>query len=83
MALCKRDWERVFFCATEVKFAELSEAEIEWYLNTGEPFDKAGAYGLQGQGARLVRQIRGDYFNVIGLPVRRVYEELTAAGFAL
>jgi len=59
---------------TEVRFAAMSEDEISWYVATGEPKDKAGAYAIQGQGARFIKQIRGDYFNVVGLPVRLLYE---------
>ncbi len=57
---------------TEVSFRELSQGEIAAYVRTGEPMDKAGAYGIQGLGALLVRGIRGDYFNVMGLPVCRL-----------
>lgn len=57
---------------TEVSFRELTDAEIAAYVATGEPMDKAGAYGIQGYGALLVRGIRGDYFNVMGLPVCRL-----------
>lgn len=59
----------VFTTETLVTFYPLSDAEIEAYLDTGEPFDKAGAYGIQGKGALLVQGIEGDYFNVVGLPV--------------
>jgi septum formation protein len=59
----------VFTTETQVTFYPLSDVEIENYLDTGEPFDKAGAYGIQGRGSLLVREIRGDYFNVVGLPV--------------
>jgi septum formation protein len=55
---------------TEVKFAAMSDEEIDWYVNTGEPMDKAGAYAIQGLGSRFIEEIRGDYFNVVGLPVR-------------
>ena len=57
---------------TTVSFRELSEEEIECYIRTGEPADKAGAYGIQGYGALLVEGIRGDYYNVMGLPVCRL-----------
>jgi septum formation protein len=59
---------------TEVKFAAMTEAEIDWYVSTGEPMDKAGAYAVQGRGARFIEAIKGDYFNVMGLPVRLLYE---------
>lgn len=58
---------------TEVKFASMSQAEIDWYVSSGEPMDKAGAYAIQGLGARFIEGIRGDYFNVMGLPVRLLY----------
>lgn len=61
---------------TKVTFWELSETEIEGYLDTGEPFDKAGSYGIQGYGALFVKQIEGDYFSVVGLPVSRLAQEL-------
>ena len=65
---------------TEVRFAEMSEDEISWYVATGEPQDKAGAYAIQGQGARFIKEIRGDYSNVVGLPVRLLYELLGPGG---
>ncbi len=65
------------FCeATQVEFFPLTEDEIRSYVATGEPMDKAGAYGIQGKGCVLVRKIDGDYFNVVGLPVSRVCREL-------
>lgn len=68
---------------TEVRFFPLSERQIEAYLDTGEPFDKAGAYGIQGMGCLLVEGIRGCYFNVVGLPLSRVYRLLTGLGLDL
>ncbi len=59
---------------TRVHFAELSSDEIDWYVSTGEPNGKAGAYAIQGRGALFIREIQGDYFNVVGLPLRLVYE---------
>lgn len=76
VAIRKGSAERTFAVCTEVEFYELTEREIEEYISTGEPMDKAGAYGIQGRGCVLVRQIRGDYFNVVGLPVSRVCREL-------
>jgi septum formation protein len=63
---------------TEVRFAAMTEDEISWYVATGEPKDKAGAYAIQGQGARFIKEIRGDYFNIVGLPVRLLYELIGA-----
>jgi septum formation protein len=60
--------------ATRVRFADLSETEIDWYVSTGEPLDKAGAYGVQEKASIFVEEIQGDYFNVMGLPIRLVYE---------
>ncbi|MDO4405928.1 MAG: Maf family protein [Eubacteriales bacterium] len=65
-----------FVEATEVTFFELSEEEIDWYVGTGEPMDKAGAYGIQGLGRVLVEGIRGDYETVVGLPAARVCRAL-------
>ncbi len=61
-----------FSSETAVTFYPLSEAEIDAYLETGEPFDKAGAYGIQGKGSLLIHGIQGDYFTVMGLPVARL-----------
>ena len=58
---------------TRVRFAEMSVAEIDWYVATGEPMDKAGAYAVQGSAALFIEEIQGDYFNIVGLPVRLVY----------
>jgi septum formation protein len=57
---------------TEVEFRSLSKAEIERYVATGEPMDKAGAYAIQGEGAALIRAVRGCYTNVIGLPLPKL-----------
>jgi septum formation protein len=69
---------------TRVTFKRLSRREIDWYLQTGEPLDKAGAYAIQGRGAFLVREIKGSYTNVVGLPMTEVLEALEKnAGFKL
>lgn len=65
---------------TRVKFAPLAETEIEWYVATGEPMDKAGAYGIQGFASRFVESIEGSYSNVVGLPVQMVYRMISGFG---
>jgi septum formation protein len=65
-----------FSSVVEVDFNVLSESEIESYVNSGEPMDKAGAYGIQGLAAPFIPSIRGDYYAVMGLPVSKVYEHL-------
>ena len=69
--------------ATAVRFRGLTAEEIRRYIATGEPMDKAGAYGIQERGALLVEGIRGDYFNVMGLPVLRLARMLRAFGLDL
>jgi septum formation protein len=59
---------------TRVRFAPMTDAEIDWYVATGEPMDKAGAYAVQGHAALFIEAIDGDFWNVVGLPVRLVYE---------
>ena len=61
---------------TDVSFRELSDEKIEKYASTDEPYDKAGGYGIQGLGSELIYNIDGDFFNVVGLPVTRLYQEL-------
>lgn len=76
-----KDGEKsVFSEATEVVFYPLSDSDIADYIATGEPFDKAGAYGIQGQGSLLVKGIEGDFFNVVGFPVGRLNRELRNLG---
>lgn len=65
---------------TDVTFKQLSNDEIEWYIRTDEPFDKAGAYAIQGLGTFLVKRINGSYTNVVGLPVCEVIEQLIREG---
>ncbi len=69
-----------FHECTLVRFKVLTEEEIAAYVATGEPMDKAGAYGVQGRGCVLVEGIEGDYFNVVGLPVSRLYDEIKKLG---
>ena len=71
----------IFFECTQVEFYPMTEVEISEYIDSKEPMDKAGAYGIQGLGARFVKGIRGDYNNVVGLPVGRLYQELKSHGW--
>lgn len=68
---------------TKVKFRKLNQNLIEKYIKSGEPQDKAGAYGIQGKGALLVESIKGDYFNVVGLPLNALNQLLEKFGISL
>lgn len=61
---------------TRVEFYNLSDEEINTYINTDEPYDKAGAYGIQGLASKFIRGIDGDYFNVVGLPMSAIYQKI-------
>ena len=69
-----------FYERTAVRFLPLSDEEINWYASLDEPYDKAGAYGIQGYGSLLVEGICGDYFNVMGLPVASLRRRLLSLG---
>ena len=72
--------EESFYERTAVKFLKLSDEEIQWYASLDEPYDKAGAYGIQGYGSLLIEGICGDYFNVMGLPVAALNRKLYGLG---
>jgi septum formation protein len=76
VAFVTKDQEESFYEETKVMFWNLTKKDIDNYIKSGEPFDKAGAYGIQGLGATLVKKIEGDYFNVVGLPISRFIREL-------
>ena len=80
--ICREATGRLFSetIKTDVCIKELSELQINWYINSGEPFDKAGAYAIQGIGTFLVKRIQGSYTNVVGLPVCEVLEFLINEG---
>jgi septum formation protein len=80
VCIIKNEIIRTFYGRTSVEFHALSDNEINAYIKTGEPFDKAGAYGIQEKGALLVKGIRGDFFNVMGLPLARTARELEKLG---
>lgn len=62
------------YSQTDVTFGKLSDDEIAVYLDTGDPYDKAGAYGIQGFASKYIKRIEGDYFNVVGLPIYDIYQ---------
>ena len=68
---------------SKVKFYDLDDETIKWYLDTSEPFDKAGAYGIQGQGRALVERIEGDYFAIMGFPVSNFLKNLRKNGYKI
>ena len=72
VAIVSEDVNETFTSVTKVEFYDLTDEEIDWYISTNEPMDKAGAYGIQGFGCRLVKRIEGDYFTVMGLPIAEV-----------
>lgn len=76
IAIVDKNKEIADCVVTDVIFRKLNEIEIDEYIATGEPFDKAGAYGIQERGSLLVKEVRGDYFNVMGLPISRLNEIL-------
>jgi septum formation protein len=80
--VCCKSNGRIFFETVESKvlFKALSDGEIDWYIRTGEPFDKAGGYAVQGLGSFFVKRIEGSYTNVVGLPICEVMEYLMSEG---
>ncbi|MCY7007382.1 Maf family protein [Fusobacterium simiae] len=68
---------------SEVKFLELDDETINWYLDTGEPFDKAGGYGIQGLGRVLIEKINGDYYSIMGFPISNFLENLRKIGYKI
>ena len=78
-----RTGEHCFFETTDVCMYPLKEEEIDRYIQSGDPMDKAGSYGIQGRFAIHIKEIRGDYNNVVGLPVARLYQELQKLGVSI
>ncbi|KEK26379.1 Maf family protein [Bacillus gaemokensis] len=76
VALISKEKTVTFYERTEVTFWELTAEEIDAYIRTKEPLDKAGSYGIQGKGAIFVQHIQGDYYSVVGLPISRLVREL-------
>ena len=78
-----RTGEHRFYEKTDVTMYPMSDEEMERYIASGEPMDKAGSYGIQGRCAIYVKEIKGDYNNVVGLPVARLYQELKRVGYEM
>ena len=76
IVLLNNQIEIIDHAVTEVRFYELNDSDIKGYIKSGEPFDKAGGYGIQGLGARFVQEIRGCYFNVVGLPLGTIWQTI-------
>lgn len=84
--LCRKDGARdslTFTECTDVTMFPMTESEIKGYIATGEPMDKAGAYAVQGLFAKYIKGLNGDFYNVMGLPVARLFQELKELGIAL
>jgi len=75
-AIVRDDYQVLFFDQADVTFNLMMNSEINEYLDTEEPFDKAGAYGIQGFGARYINKVDGDYYSVMGLPLQKLYNKL-------
>ena len=75
------DEEHVFHTVSDVSFKEMNDKEIESYISTDEPYDKAGAYALQGVASIYINSIKGDYYTIVGLPINSVYEYLLDKGY--
>ena len=83
IAVMLGDEKRIDCVRTDVYFREITDEEIDAYIKSGEPMDKAGAYGAQGLGSIFVEKIDGDFFNVMGLPLCRLYSMLDSIGYKL
>lgn len=77
VCILTKDNSTCFYEKTDVTFWELTQQEINAYIDSGEPFDKAGSYGIQGRAALFVKCIKGDYYSVVGLPISRLARELS------
>ena len=78
--MCKEE-TRMFASVADVTFSEMTAEEIEDYISKDEPYDKAGAYALQGEAAIYISCIQGDYYTIVGLPVHLVYKHLQEMGY--
>ncbi len=75
-AIVNGDYKDCFYSFADVTFNNVSDEEIQTYIATDEPFDKAGSYGIQGYGSKHIKEISGDYFAIVGLPISKLYNKL-------
>lgn len=75
-AILSESGDDIFYDYADVFFNPMTDEEINEYLDTSEPYDKAGAYGIQGYGARYIQKIEGDYYSVMGVPLQKLYNKL-------
>jgi len=75
-AIVNNIYRDTFYSSVDVTFYDMSEEEIIEYAETKEPLDKAGAYGIQAYGARYIKEVKGDYFTIVGLPIAKLYKKL-------
>lgn len=78
VTIMSKDKTETFSSSSKVYFDKLSDEEIEEYINTKEPMDKAGAYAIQGIGSKFIKKIEGDYYAIVGLPINQIYQKLRA-----
>jgi len=75
-AMIKKGCSKSFYSSAYVHFYDMTDQEIDDYIRTNEPFDKAGAYGIQGYGSKYIESITGDYYAIVGFPISRIYREI-------
>ena len=82
VCLTTTEWQKSFTASSDVLFDVLSEDEIRYYVDRYQPMDKAGAYAIQGLCAKFIKEIKGDYYNVVGMPISRLYQEVKNMGMS-
>ncbi len=75
-AIVSNIYRDTFYSSADVTFNEMSDEEINEYIDTEEPMDKAGAYGIQAYGSKFIKEVKGDYFTIVGLPIAKLYNKL-------
>ena len=75
-AIVKGDYKDSFYSKADVTFYDMSDSEIWEYIETKEPMDKAGSYGIQAYGAKFIKEVHGDYFTIVGMPIAKLYKKI-------